>query len=156
MPDYGHELEFGVFLPPAADQFGETLQLAQSADAAGWTSSALQDHPYNGAVPRHVDAAVGHRRRDRRTCGCSPTSRTCRCARPSVLARSAASLDIITGGRVELGLGAGAFWDAIAAMGGPRRTPGESVDALAEAIEVIRTLWTPGPRREVRRAGTTR
>ena len=39
---------------------------------------------------------------------------------PAVLARSVASLDLLSGGRVELGLGAGAFWDAIAAMGGPR------------------------------------
>ena len=43
---------------------------------------------------------------------------------PAVLARSVASLDILSGGRVELGLGAGAFWDAIAANGGPRLTPG--------------------------------
>ena len=39
---------------------------------------------------------------------------------PAVLARSAASLDLLTGGRVELGLGAGGFWDAIEAMGGRR------------------------------------
>ena len=43
---------------------------------------------------------------------------------PAVLARAAASLDLLSGGRFELGLGAGAFWDAIEAMGGPRRTPG--------------------------------
>jgi len=36
------------------------------------------------------------------------------------------------------------FWDAIEALGGPRRTPGEAVDALEEAIGVIRALWTPG------------
>ena len=63
---------------------------------------------------------------------------------PAVLARSVASLDILSGGRVELGLGAGAFWDAIEAIGGPRRTPREAVDALEEAIGVIRALWTPG------------
>ena len=58
-----------------------------------------------------------------------------------MLARAVASLDILSGGRAELGLGAGAFWDAIAALGGPRRTPRESVEALEEAIDVIRALW---------------
>jgi alkanesulfonate monooxygenase SsuD/methylene tetrahydromethanopterin reductase-like flavin-dependent oxidoreductase (luciferase family) len=61
---------------------------------------------------------------------------------PSVLAKSAASLDVLSGGRLELGIGAGGFWDAIEAMGGPRRTPGESVDALEEAIAILRAFWS--------------
>jgi hemerythrin-like domain-containing protein len=64
---------------------------------------------------------------------------------PAVLARSAAALDILSGGRLVLGLGAGYFRDAIAAMGAPARSAAAYVDALAEAIEVIRSLWTPGP-----------
>jgi alkanesulfonate monooxygenase SsuD/methylene tetrahydromethanopterin reductase-like flavin-dependent oxidoreductase (luciferase family) len=143
MPDYGHPLEFGVFLPPAADQFAETLRFAQAADTLGLELVSLQDHPYQAAFLDTwtslsvLAAATEHVR-------LFPNVANLPLRPPAVLARSAASLDIITGGRVELGLGAGAFWDAIAAMDGPRRTPGESIEALSEAIDVIRALWTPG------------
>ncbi|WP_346134145.1 LLM class flavin-dependent oxidoreductase [Lentzea roselyniae] len=143
MPDYGHSLEFGVFLPPAADQFGATLRLAQTADVLGLELVSIQDHPYNATfldtwTSLSVIAAATTNVR------VFPNVANLPLRPPAMLARAAASLDVITGGRVELGLGAGAFWDAIAAMDGPHRTPAESVEALEEAIAVIRTLWTPG------------
>src|SRR6202165_2708959 len=48
----------------------------------------------------------------------------------------------LSGGRFELGLGAGGFWEGIKAYDGLVRTPGESVSALEEAIQVIRLLWS--------------
>lgn len=62
---------------------------------------------------------------------------------PAMLAQSATSLDLLSGGRFELALGAGGFWDAIASMGGPRRTPGQAVAALEEAIAITRAAWDP-------------
>lgn len=50
-------------------------------------------------------------------------------------------MDILTKRRVELGVGAGAFWKAIFGYGGPSRTPAEAVGALEEAIQIIRLIW---------------
>jgi alkanesulfonate monooxygenase SsuD/methylene tetrahydromethanopterin reductase-like flavin-dependent oxidoreductase (luciferase family) len=143
MADYGHELSFGIFVTPQADAGPRAIELARRADAAGLDWVSVQDHPYQ---PAFLDAwtlltAIATATEN---IGVFPNVANLPLRPPAMLARAAASLDILSGGRVELGIGTGAFWDAIAAMGGPRRTAGESVDALREAIAVIRALWAPG------------
>jgi alkanesulfonate monooxygenase SsuD/methylene tetrahydromethanopterin reductase-like flavin-dependent oxidoreductase (luciferase family) len=140
VPDYGHDLEFGVFVTPSAGDADAVVALAELAESLGLDLVTFQDHPYQ---PRFLDTwtllayVAGRTTRIR----LAPNVLNLPLRPPAVVARAVASLDLLSGGRAELGLGAGAFWDGIAAMGGPRRGPGESVEALDEAIDVIRALW---------------
>src|SRR5919197_5413962 len=141
--DYGRPIEFGYFLDPTGPDFAPALRLARLADELGLDVIGIQDHPYHR---RHFDtwtlltALAAQTSRIRYV----PDVANLPLRPPAVLAKAAATLDRITGGRVELALGAGAQWDAIAAMGGPRRTPGEAVAALSEAIDVVRLMWSGG------------
>ena len=138
MPD-GKSLKFGYFLIPNADQ--PLISMAQEAERLGLDYVAVQDHPYQR---RFVDTwtLLSMIAASTSRIGLFPDVASLPLRPPAVLAKAAASLDILSGGRFELGLGAGAFWDAIEAYGGPRRTPGIALEALAEAIEVIRKVWS--------------
>jgi hemerythrin-like domain-containing protein len=151
MPDYRHDLQFGVFITPVADQAQAVLELSRLADVVGLDIVGFQDHPYQASFldTWTLLSVVAAETTNVRV---APNVANLPLRPPVVLARSAASLDILSGGRVELGLGAGAFWDAIAANGGPRLTPGQGVDALAEAIDIIRAIWS-AERRPVRHRG---
>ncbi len=140
MTDYGHDLLFGSFITPSAGEPPLVVELAQLSEQAGLDLVTVQDHPY---LPKFLDAwtllsylaAVTSRVR------LAPNVVNLPLRQPAVLARSAASLDLLSGGRVELGLGAGAFWEAIEANGGDRLAPGRALEALGEAIEIIRQVW---------------
>jgi alkanesulfonate monooxygenase SsuD/methylene tetrahydromethanopterin reductase-like flavin-dependent oxidoreductase (luciferase family) len=130
-------LKVGIFVVPDAADHGRTVEIAAAADRAGLDVVAIQDHPYQR---RFLDtwtllSYLGARTERIRLV---PDVLNLPLRLPSMIAKSIASLDVLTGGRVELGIGAGAFWEAVEAMGGPRRSPGESVEALEEAIRIIR------------------
>ncbi|MFJ9368625.1 LLM class flavin-dependent oxidoreductase [Nocardia sp. NPDC101769] len=141
MADYGRPVEFGAFPTPDAARAPDVLALAQLAERAGLEFVAIQDHPYQS---RFLDTwslmAVVLARTER--IRVFPDVANLPLRPPAVMAKAAASLDILSGGRFELGLGAGAFWEAITAMGGPSRTPGRAAAALEEAVDVIRLLWS--------------
>jgi hypothetical protein len=152
MTDYGHDLLFGSFITPSAQRPDLVIASTREAERAGLDLATFQDHPYQ---PGFLDtwtlmsylAAATERIRLAGNVLNLPLRQ------PVVLARSAASLDLLSGGRIELGLGAGAFWDAIAANGGRRLTPAQAVDALDEAIRIIRAVWATEQRGGVRVEG---
>jgi alkanesulfonate monooxygenase SsuD/methylene tetrahydromethanopterin reductase-like flavin-dependent oxidoreductase (luciferase family) len=139
MADYGRPIKFGYFLVPNGD--APLLSIVREVEQLGLDYIAVQDHPYQR---RFVDtwtllsmiAATTSR------IGLFPDVANLPLRPPAMMAKAAASIDLLSGGRFELGLGAGGFWDAIEAYGGPRRTPGEALAALREAIEVIRRIWS--------------
>lgn len=152
MTDYGQDLLFGTFITPVAQPPQHAVDLAIASEMAGLDLATFQDHPYQ---PSFHDTwtllAYVASRTERIHVAGNVLNLPLR--QPAVLARAAASLDILSGGRFDLGIGAGGFWDAIAAMGGRRLTPGQSVDALAEAIAIMRDIWDADTRGGVRFQG---
>ncbi|WP_154796186.1 LLM class flavin-dependent oxidoreductase [Occultella kanbiaonis] len=153
MPDYGHDLTFGTFITPTNAAPAKVVELAKATEAAGLDLATFQDHPYQaGFLDTWTLLSYVAAQTDRISLSANVINLPLR--PPAVLARAAASLDLLSGGRFELGLGAGAFWDAIEAMGGPRRTPGESITALSEGIDIIRGLWDTSTRERLVVDGT--
>jgi alkanesulfonate monooxygenase SsuD/methylene tetrahydromethanopterin reductase-like flavin-dependent oxidoreductase (luciferase family) len=140
MTDYGRPLQFGLFVSPATEQLDNTLTLARIADES-LDFLAVQDHPYQAKYLDSWALMTTLLARTRRVRVLSDVA-SLPLRPPAVLAKTAASLDVISGGRFELGLGAGAFWEAIGAMGGQVHSPGEAAQALEEAVQVIRLMWS--------------
>ena len=132
---------FGLFLIPNAADYPDLLRQVAAVERGGLDLIGIQDHPYQR---RFLDtfALIGDVLARTERLVVFPDVANLPLRPPATLAKLAASLDVMSGGRFELGLGAGAFWDGVAAMGGPRRAPGESVEALEEAIEIIRRYWS--------------
>ncbi len=143
------DYRFGVQLAPVAAGLDGVRALAALADADGLDLLGVQDHPYAadlGDTMAVIATVLAGTERLR----VFPDVASLPLRGPAVLAKQAATLDLLSGGRFELALGAGAFWPAIAAMGGPDRTAGDALRALEEAIDVIRAMWRQG---ETARAG---
>ena len=134
-------VKLGIFAVPDATDPAVTLDTIVAADRAGLDLAGVQDHPYQR---RFFDTwtLLSYLAGRTERIALVPDVVNLPLRPPAVLAKAAASLDVLSGGRVELGIGAGGFWDAVDAMGGPRRTAKESVDALEEAIAILRAFWS--------------
>jgi len=141
MGDYGRQLEFGVSVEPLAEPLDRVSRIVRAADRAGLDLAGIQDHPYQR---RFLDTwtLISTLVPQTESIRFFPDVANLPLRPPAMLAKAAASLDVLSGGRVEIGLGAGAFWDAIVAMDGPRRSPRDAVQATEEAIRVMRLVWS--------------
>lgn len=152
MTDYGHNLEFGTFITPDSDDPASVVALARLSESLGYDLVTFQDHPYMSdrlEIWTLLSWVAAETERIR----LSANVLNLALRPPATLARAASSLDLLSGGRFELGIGAGAFPNAVEAMGGKPRNKGASVRALSEAIEIIRGMWDTGNRRGVRHDG---
>ena len=135
-------LEFGYFLIPDAGDPRGVLETARLADRLGYDLLAVQDHPYQ---PAHLDSLallgviLGQTEQIRvfQDVGNLPLRP------PAVFAKAAATLDLLSGGRFEAGLGGGGFLRAAAGDGRAGPSPsGESLEALEEAVAILRASWS--------------
>jgi alkanesulfonate monooxygenase SsuD/methylene tetrahydromethanopterin reductase-like flavin-dependent oxidoreductase (luciferase family) len=149
MSDYGHDLSFGVFITPQSRNPETVIEQVRVAEAAGLDLATFMDHPYQ---PELLDTwtLLSYLAAKTERIRLSGYVLNLPSRPPAVLARAAASLDRLSSGRIELGIGPGDTFAAqsVAASGGARRSPAQSVEALSEAIDIIRAIWdvsVPGP-----------
>jgi len=136
-----HPVQLGISVIPDTNSLDRSRELVRLADEGGLALVGIQDHPYQhhffdtwSLIPTLLAET------ERISFFTDVASLPLR--PPAVMAKAAASLDVLSGGRFELGLGGGAQPELIANFGGPQRTPGETVEAIDEAIDVIRLLWS--------------
>ena len=133
---------FGISIIPSASGRSDPVAEAVRAEELGFDLVTVWDHPH-GEHPSFETWTL-------MTWIAARTSRI-RVASdvlglalrlPALTAKMAESLDRLSNGRLILGLGAGGDDAAFAGYGAPVRTPDEKVDALEEAITVIRGVWS--------------
>jgi alkanesulfonate monooxygenase SsuD/methylene tetrahydromethanopterin reductase-like flavin-dependent oxidoreductase (luciferase family) len=137
----GRPISFAANVDPSAASLGDARAIARRADELGLDLIGIQDHPYQW---RFLDTwmLMATLLAETEQIHVFPNVANLPLRGPAVIAKQAASLDVLSGGRFELGLGAGAFWEAIEAMGGPVRSPREALEALEDAVQIIRLFWS--------------
>ena len=117
-------------------------ELARKVEDLGWSTLTVADHLDEGLAPVPALTAAADATTTVRL-GTMVLANDFR--HPVVVAKEAATLDVLSGGRFELGIGAGWMTSDYEATGIPLDPAGTRIDRLAEALTVLKGLWAEGP-----------
>ena len=150
-------MRFGAFIPQGwrldlvgietSRQWPTMLSVAKTVEAAGYESVWVYDHFHTVPVPTQevtyeawtlmaALAATTETVRLGQMCTCNGYRS------PSYLAKVAASIDAISGGRVEMGIGAGWYEHEYKGYGYPFPKASVRIGELREAVEIMQRMWT--------------
>jgi F420-dependent oxidoreductase-like protein len=152
-------MRFGLFVPQGwrldlagidpSDQWQAMLGVARHADAGPWESVWVYDHFHT--VPEPTDEATHEAWALMAALGAATErvrlGQMCTCMgyrNPAYLAKVAATVDVVSGGRVEMGIGGGWYEHEWRAYGYGFPRPGERLAMLDEGVQIMRQLWTKG------------
>lgn len=136
-----HPFRFGIQCRGPADADGWPA-LARKVEDLGWSTLTVADHLDDQLAPIPAVMAAAAATTTLRV-GTMVLANDYR--HPVIVAKEAATLDVLSGGRFELGIGAGWMTSDYDAAGIPLDRPGVRIDRLAEALTVMRGLWADGP-----------
>ena len=142
-------MKFGLFVPPSPIQgnFELLRNIVTTAEHAGFYSVGMGDHLLSFKPPHHEPVlecwtTFAALFRESRTLTLGPHVSCVSYRHPSLVAKMGATLDVLSGGRLELGMGAGWFKEEYDAFGIPFPEPAIRVQQLAEAVQIVKKLWT--------------
>jgi F420-dependent oxidoreductase-like protein len=149
---------FGAFMPQgwkmelssidgAAAKWAKAVEVAQRAEALGYDSIWLYDHMHNVPRPAHeavfecwtTVAAISQlttRIRLGQMVGCNSYRN------PALLAKITSTVDVVSGGRLDWGIGAGWYENEYRSYGYEFPAPKDRIGMLREAVEIVRSMWT--------------
>jgi probable F420-dependent oxidoreductase len=136
-----HPFRFGIQCRGPADGHGWRA-LARRVEDLGWSTLTIADHFDDALAPIPALTAAADATTTLRV-GTMVLANDFR--HPVVVAKEAATLDVLTGGRFDLGIGAGWMTADYRSSGIPLDPAGARVDRLAEAVAVLKGLWSDGP-----------
>jgi len=149
---------FGVFIPQGwkmeltsipdpQDKWAKTVEIATLAESLGFDSLWVYDHFHNVPRPAHETvfecwstiAAISQRTsriRLGQMVGCNSYRN------PALLAKVTSTIDVMSGGRLEWGIGAGWYENEYRAYGYDFPKPKDRIGMLRESVEIVLSMWT--------------